>query len=630
MATTPLKRFTNITGRWRMLVALLVASLAIWLLAISNAGPVRSLASALSDPYYAFNPGKPSKQIVFIAVDHEAVKRFGRWPWSRQVLAQEVKKLDQAAVVLFDMVFSEATQAEEDRALGAAMASINAVAGFQFNGVIPAAPGEAAESLLANSALTEIRDAPALIQQNIIELSVPDILSGSSALGAMNTLPDPDERFRRYPVAFLYQQMALPALGVQALRLFLNEDATLHRSGKAARLDIGARIIQLDHLGFTRLNFYPAEDFTVWSFARLTDPGFDPLSLSGKIVLLGVTEAGITDIRATPLGQYPGALLHATFVSNVLEGHTLSEPGNITLGWLLPALALVCFSASFIGRLWLRLTVYLGLLCGFYLAGILLYVHAQLWLETLFPLLTIGASALIIETGLLDLANTQSRMLRSAFSSYVPRTLVDRLVEQPEQLRLGGEKKVISVLFSDIRGFTTMSETMSPEQVAGLMLQYFQPMTEAIFAENGTLDKYIGDAIMAIFNAPLEQPDHAAAACRAAIAMQHAQLAINDALIRQGLPALKTGIGINTGPAVVGNLGSQIRFNYTAVGDSVNLASRFESSTKHLGVDIVIGEATHQLIEGQFPCREIGEIEIPGKEKRQKVYELCWWTASKN
>ncbi|MBI5329801.1 MAG: adenylate/guanylate cyclase domain-containing protein [Betaproteobacteria bacterium] len=582
-------------------------------------GPVGSLSSAVSDTYYRFNPHTPSQDIVFIAVDHDAVKRFGRWPWPRDVIAQGMDRLAQARVIALDMVFSEPTEAAKDRALAASFGRTTAVGGFLLNGVRPSQPGAAELDRLANSALTRVQDAR-LVESRVVELSIPEILAGQAALASLNTLPDHDERFRHYPAAFLLLGMVQPSLGVQSLQVFLDTEADLN----AHTLNFAERRVRLDERGFTRLNFYPETRFRLMSFADLFAPGFDPASLVGKIVLLGVTEAGVTDIRATPLGQYPGALLHATFMANVLDGHTLREIGPVAMAGALALVLTLVAPMAWVRNILVRAGLYLALAGAAWGAGLLLYLLAGVWLESAYLLAAIGLSALLLETALLSHSRQHTEKLRLAFSTYLPPGLVSRIVENPEQLRLGGEKKEISVLFSDIRGFTSMSEGVAPERLAEIMARYFQPMTEAVFAQGGALDKYIGDAIMALFNAPLDQPDHALAACRAAVAMQYAQRAINADLARIGGPALRTGIGINTGPAIVGNLGSSIRFNYTAIGDVVNLASRFESATKKLGVDVVIGESTWRQVKDALPCRPLGEIQVAGKEQPQTVYELCW------
>lgn len=584
---------------------------------------VSAAASSVSDTYYHFHQKKPDSRIVFVAVDHEAVQRLGRWPWPRDVLAQGLAKLDQASVIALDMVFSEPTQAQQDQALSNALATMPIVGGFFLNGVVQSALNAEALDHLANSALLETPSSLKLVSSEQIELSIPSLLAGMSAQAALNTLPDPDARFRHYPVALMYQQMSLPALGTQSLRIFLNEEANLH-GGTYPYLRIGKEKIALDTRGFARLNLYPPTEFATLSFAQLLDSQFSADSLRGKIVLVGVTEAGITDIRATPLGQYPGALMHGSFIANVLGQDSLYELG---VGAMLALLVLtigLCFLLSRIQSVSIRLGLYVALITALYLASVLAYRVCNIWVESAYLIVASTLSALLVEVALLGAAKAQTQQLRDAFSAYVPPAIVDRIAAQAEALKLGGEKKRITVLFSDIRGFTHLSESIAPEQLAQTMLAYFQPMTEVIFAEGGTLDKYIGDAIMALFNAPLDLAEHEIAACRAAAAMQKAQALMNTQLMAQGLPAMQTGIGINTGFAVVGNLGSHIRFNYTAIGDCVNLAARLESHTKTQGVDIIIGEETYQAVKDQLPCRALGVVPIAGKEKPQAAYALEW------
>lgn len=611
-----------IACRIRLFVLLLLVWVAVFGLFIWSPSLVTGLASSVSDTYYAYNPHTPDPKIVFVAVDHAAVSKIGRWPWPRDELARYVRKLNQAAVVTLDMVFSEKTTEVQDRALGSAFEGMPVIGGFFLNGVINSQPGKYAMDQLANSALTNAGQAH-VVSSKEIELSVENVISGMAAQAPMNTWDDPDALFRHYPLVLKYQQMTLPTLGLQTLRLYLNTEVEFKGPTKS-RLEIGSHRVSLDQGSKTRLNLYPEDKFQVISFAEVADPNFDPLRVSGKIVLLGVKEAGITDIRATPLGQYPGPLLHATFMANVLGDHTLTEIGHVSMGWLLVLVLVICFAGSFLNHIMVRTPAYLLLIAVSYAFGMLLYVQFNIWLESAYLIVATVLSALLIEMSLLGIAKEQSRKLRGAFSAYVPPALVDRIAAHPDALRLGGEKKLITVLFSDIRGFTSLSETMTPELLASTMLAYFQPMTEAIFEEGGTLDKYIGDAIMALFNVPLDQVNHAEAACRAAAAMQFAQLRINEALQVRGVAPMRTGIGINTGFAVVGNLGSHIRFNYTAIGDCVNLASRLESSTKSLGVDIVIGESTYELVKNLLPCKPLGETYVAGKEKPQRVYALIW------
>ncbi len=612
----PLKRgeFLRLTGALAG-IGMLLALLFHW-----HPAPIAALASAVSDTYYRFNPHQPSRDVVFVAVDHAAVKRFGRWPWPRHHLAEGITRCREARVLALDMVFSEATEPAQDQALGAALAQVTSIGGYLLNGTRAVRPDAEGMAHLANSSLSNSRDARLIESRDDVELSIPAVLASQAAMASLNTLPDKDERFRHYPAGLVLLGMVQPSLGTQTLQVFLDSPASLRNH----TLSFGERVVHLNGQGFTRLNFYPEDSFHTMSFADLFAPDFQPASLRDKIVLLGITEAGVADIRATPLGQYPGPLMHGTFMANVLGGHGLLELGTFAMAGVLLLSLTAALAISLVRLILLRAALYFTLAALAYGIGLLLYRQAGIWLESGFVMAAVAAAALLIETSLLAHSRQHAESLRLAFSSYLPPSLVNRIVANPERLKLGGEEKVISVLFSDIRGFTTMSEGVSPERLAAIMADYFQPMTEAVFHQGGTLDKYIGDAIMALFNAPLDQPDHVYAACRAAIAMQYAQIRINEALAGTATPPLKTGIGINSGPAIVGNLGSSIRFSYTAIGDTVNLASRLESATKKLGVDIIIGESVYRQVQDTLPCRALGAIQIPGKERPQPVYELCW------
>lgn len=607
----------------RLAVGMVAVGLALGVMHARQWPPVVALASAVSDTYYRFGPKSPHPDVVFVAVDHAAVKQFGRWPWSRQQVAAGIDQLQRARVIALDMVFSESTSPAQDAALGQALARTTNVGGVLLNGGHATRAGRAELDPLANSAYTDIQG-QALVETRTAELSIPPIAGAHTLMGSLNTLPDVDERFRHYPAGFALSGLALPTLGVQTLLVHLNEPARLNVRGASGELLLGGHRTALDGRGFTRLNFYPEASFKTLSFADLFSAEFDPGSVIGKIVILGVTEAGISDIRATPLGQYPGPLMHATFMSNVLQGHGLRELGAYQMALALALGILATLAAVLMSRLTWRLIFYPVLIGGVWVVGLGLYLHGGVWLESAYVMAGVLVSAMIVETSLLSHAKRHTEKLRHAFTSYLPQGLVSRIVEDPDKLKLGGEKKAITVLFSDIRGFTSMSEHIQPEKLADVMARYLQPMTEAVFAQQGTLDKYIGDAVMALFNAPLDLPDHEMAACRAAVAMQYAQLRINDDLATLGVKPLRTGIGINAGPAIVGNLGSTIRFNYTAIGDAVNLASRLESATKKLGVDVALGESVYLAVRDRLPCRVLGQVDVPGKEQPQNVYELCW------
>lgn len=257
------------------------------------------------------------------------------------------------------------------------------------------------------------------------------------------------------------------------------------------------------------------------------------------------------------------------------------------------------------------------------LGGFYYLVSQQGLLVSLFyPLLAALIGYTIFETYEIFVSERKSRYLRRAFSSYVSPDLVSRLIYQPESLTLTGEEREISVLFSDIRGFTTLSEAMTPTQLVSLLNRFLGPMTEILMQEQGTLDKYIGDAIMAIYNAPLDVPEHALHAARTAQSMQQALRRLNPEFAREFGVELRIGVGLNTGAAVVGNMGSARRFNYTAMGDTVNLASRLEGRTKYYGVEIIAAQATRELLGEALPLRRLDRIRVKGKTQPVEIFQL--------
>jgi adenylate cyclase len=216
----------------------------------------------------------------------------------------------------------------------------------------------------------------------------------------------------------------------------------------------------------------------------------------------------------------------------------------------------------------------------------------------------------------------EKRRIKATFQHYLAPTVVEEILKDPENLKLGGEEQELTILFSDLRNFTSISEKLSPRQIEQLLNEYLTIMTDVIFTQNGTLDKYMGDAIMAFFGAPLKQPDHYLKACLTAVAMQQELNMLQQKWKQRGLPALDSGIGINTGPVVVGNMGSDVLFDYTVIGDNVNLASRLESLNKMYGTNIIIGENTHDHVKDAFRFRELDLVKVKGKETAVKIYEL--------
>jgi adenylate cyclase len=343
-------------------------------------------------------------------------------------------------------------------------------------------------------------------------------------------------------------------------------------------------------------------------------------------VFVGVTETGIADVRATPLAPaYPGVEMHATLAANVLEQRFLTRDSRtmaIEIGAMLALpLLLTFFQIAVSGPLYGFLVFFLSV-TGYIGGNFLLFDKYHFDLSLAYPLLPLAFTYVCGECYRNLVVERKGRQLKKAFSTYLSADLVSEIAKNPNLLKLGGETRVISILFSDIRGFTTLSEKLTPEELVALLNQYLSPMTRIVMEERGTLDKFIGDAIMAFFNAPLEVPDHPGRSCRCALRMIEELAALNAKLTLRNVPEIKIGIGIHTGEAVVGNMGADIRFDYTAIGDSVNLSSRLEGLTKFYGVPVIVSDATRKQVGSEFHFRELDLVRVKGKHEPVAVYEL--------
>ncbi|HVK87144.1 MAG TPA: adenylate/guanylate cyclase domain-containing protein, partial [Kofleriaceae bacterium] len=347
-------------------------------------------------------------------------------------------------------------------------------------------------------------------------------------------------------------------------------------------------------------------------------------ALAGKLVFVGLTYAA-SDKVATSLDRTAdGVELHATLVENVLGDRLLRFTGDLALlAATLVLSAIVCTAQlrRVRRRPWVPPVIALAAILAYVaFAGVMFARGAVIAIAV--PCVLAFTVLIAATVGGLATEGREKARLRAVFSQYVAGPVVDRILADPARARLGGERKELTVLFSDIRGFSLFSEQMPPEQLAAFLGEYLTPMTELVLASGGTLDKYIGDAVMAIWGAPIDVPDHASRACEVALKMQEALVGLNKTWARSGKPAVAIGIGINTGAMAVGNMGSAARFDYTVLGDQVNLGARLEALTKELGVGILVGEATARGAAGDFVFREIDVVRVKGRAGAVPVFEL--------
>ena len=563
-----------------------------------------------------------NQKILIIGIDEKSIDRFGRWPWDRNILAKGMENLQSAGVVGFDMVFSEPTA--HDAELATAIGSLqNSVCGFFLRKKASTPANKEQLAILADSSLdllqSKLQEDTHFLSANAVELNDLTLLQSCTMQGAFSTILSEDKLYRDYPIAFFYEDTLYPSLALQMLRLYLNEDIDYIDT---RTLKLGKEKLHLDERGFVRLNFYDKKEYKVISFSDIYDGKISKELLKNRLVLLGITEVGVGDVVSTPIGSLYGVFLHATFLSNFLNDEFIVS--SLWIDTLILFITLFLFySVLYVKNILKRFTLYTIIYFGMYGLSIWVFNVYSIQIDMFTPLIGAIFTIMIQESWLFYDKERDARFIKKAFSNYLSNELLNLLVKNNKKLQLGGEKKELSILFSDIRNFTNLSEKMhDPQQLIALLNRYFTPMTQAVLNNKGMVDKYIGDAVMAFFNAPVEIDDHAQAACDCALEMIEKLKKLNMELESEGIQPIHIGIGINTGEAVVGNMGSAKRFNYTVIGDSVNLASRLEGKTKEYGVNIIISQKTYEQVKETFQCRDLGITHVKGKEEAIQVYEL--------
>ena len=582
-------------------------------------------------------PVIPDKDVVVVAIDHKSIKEIGRWPWSREITGRLIESLGSyygTKVTALDIVFSEPQNETADRALAGSIAKAgNVVMGYFFRNeqgvVVPEALRQLEHSKLKMIRIAEGVQSIPVLSLSGIDLNIPRI--GASALdsGFFNARPDADGLYRRSILFLLYDGDIYPSLALKALRYYLGSDIMLHvRQWGVDGAQIGSLRLPSREDGTMALNYYGGTgSFTTVSAADVLARRIPPDSLKGRIAFVGATEVGIYDLRPTPFDPIlPGIEIHATVAANALEKRFLLYDGvtqamEIASICVLPLLLGICL--TFVPGTFAGLLALVAITGSFCAGNYALFTIAYRDMTLIYPFLGIAFTYLGGEAWRNLVVERKGRQLKKAFSSYVSPDLVKLIEKEPDKLVLGGEQRELSILFSDIRGFTTLAERLTPPELVSLLNEYLSPMTRIVLDELGTLDKFIGDAVMALFNAPLDVPDHASRACSTAVRMMEELERLNAGFTARGLQKIDIGIGINSGPAVVGNMGADLRFDYTAIGDAVNLASRLEGLNKYYGSHILVSEDTRRLVpDGRFTFREVDRVKVKGKHQPIVMFEI--------
>lgn len=458
--------------------------------------------------------------------------------------------------------------------------------------------------------------------------------------GFMNGYAESDGIYRRSALIMRYPEKVktqleedfFPSLAVQTTREFLKADPQqtifwFNQNGPE-RLEIGDRTVRVDVSGEVLVNYAgPAGTYPVYSFADVAAGRVAAGTFKDKAVYVGTTAAGvISDIRPTPYEKqsYPGVEIHANVTDNILNNAFLKRgfPEEMTDLWVLLFCGLVMGLVFVTMRPSLSWAAFLVALVGLLGFVYLEFKWEKRWLSLVIPAATLASNYVWVTSYRVIFEEREKRKVRGAFGMYVHPGLIGQMMKNPDLLRLGGEEVTMTVMFSDVRGFTSISERLTPPQLVELLNQYLTVMTDVIMANWGTVDKYEGDAIMAFWGRPYPQEDHAARACRACLQMLEFLAELNRKWQSEGKQPMAIGIGLNTGPMVVGNMGSNKRFNYTVMGDAVNLGSRLEGQTKEYGVRIILSQNTYEEVREEFVCRELDLIRVKGKLKPVAIYEL--------
>jgi adenylate cyclase len=581
-------------------------------------------------------PLKPPDSVVIVAVDNKSVKEIGRWPWSREIMGKLFSGIAKhgAKVTALDVVFSEPQGPKQDKALADGITEAgNIVMGYFFRNEEQKIDPRTIEQL-ENSKIKllkvddDVKSIP-LTDFSSVDANIAEVAAGALDFGFFNAVPSLDGVFRKAPLLLLFNGDMYPSLPLKALRYYLDSEIMVDVASFGIRtLAIGQRTIPVSETGELTLNFYgKGNSFQQVSAVDIIKERLPKDILKGKLVLVGTTEIGIGDIRATPFDPaLPGVEIHATVASNAIDNrYLLHDARTITIELaaililpLILALLLSFASGTLVGLTYSGITSACYALVNFYL-----FKNYLLDIAILYPFIALVTTHLGAEAYRNLVIEKKGRYMKKAFTNYISADLVAEIMKNPDRLKLGGEKRVISILFSDIRGFTTLSESLTPEDLVTLLNEYLSPMTRIVMEEHGTLDKYIGDAVMAIYNAPLDVEDHPKHACLTALKMIKKLEELNQSFTARGMLTIDIGVGINTGDAVVGNMGADIRFDYTAIGDNVNLASRLEGLNKMYGTHILVSGSTREMVnDPSLVFREVDLVRVKGKNLPIPIFEL--------
>jgi len=648
-------------GRVGIIIGLLILLISVGVRWIDPA-PVEVLRQQVFDLYQRLSPAviADSVPIVIADIDEGSLATIGQWPWPRTVVAGLVRRLAEsgAVVIGFDVIFAEPDRvsppvladqieglSDEVRAYLRAMPDSDAgfakIVGATRTVLAQSAnndPGslEGRPPPQKKTAIAEIGGDPrkALIRYAGLTRNIPSLEAAAHGLGTINVAAERDGIVRRVPLVMNVGGTILPALGIEMLRLATGKTTIGIRSNKAGieSVLIAGLVIPTDERGRVWVRFSKARSIRYIPIQDILAGTVDKSLIAGKFVLVGTSAIGLLDTKTTPVAAFmPGVEMHAQFLANVLTQNLLSRPNYFKV----TEIALMILISLLILVLTPRLSAVATLLFGVtfitVLAGVSWYLFTTEGI--LFDVTAAGMTTFAIYAALTYVKyareEADKKQVRQTFAQYLAPAVVDRLAEHPELLKLGGETRDMTVLFSDIRGFTSIAEHAHATELTTLINRILTPMTDAVLIHDGTIDKYIGDCLMAFWNAPLDDPNHARNGCLAALDMIRRIKDLNTTLRAEGakfedghdIPEIRIGVGLNSGDCCVGNVGSAQRFDYSVLGDSVNLSARLEGQSGYYGCPIVVGEATAAAAPDMAMVR-IDRVKVVGRGKAVEIYAV--------
>ncbi|MGN1289920.1 MAG: CHASE2 domain-containing protein [Bradyrhizobium sp.] len=641
-------------------VALLVGFAA---LRAVDPAPVQELRVRTFDTFQVLEPRqKTARPVTIVDIDERSLAdpRLGQWPWPRTRLADIVINLTRlgAVVIAFDAVFSEPDRLNPDIAADTFSSldeemrarlrqlpsndSIFADAIKNSRVVLGESGGPNVRADLNEklpvTGLAMLGEEP---QQFMFQFpgllrNVPVLEEAAAGRGLFTIRPERDGIVRRVPMMMVAQAVTMPSLTFEMLRVASGSGTILIKADKGGIQSLGIKGFAIPTDQYAQLwVHYARRDPSIYvSAVDVLDGRVPPDRIAGKLVLIGTSSVGLNDIKTTPVTPaMPGVEVHAQVLESALTGDVVSQPSyGIAIEFLaamIMGLLVIAFAPKF-GPI--TLVVVSGMFASV-LTGTSWYFYSQhrLLIDFTYPLMSTTAIYLTLIFSAFVREQQQRRQIRSQFVQYMSPALVEQLAQSPERLVLGGEEREMTIMFSDMRGFTTISETYKrdPQGLTALMNRFLTPLSNAILARKGTIDKYMGDAIMAFWNAPLDDKQHQLNACDAALDMLERVDDLNRAREQEAKDGghiyvpLNIGVGLNTGTCVVGNMGSDVRFDYSVFGDSVNLASRLEGQSKEYGFPIIVGSKTALAVKEKFAILELDFIMVKGKKEPEVIYAIA-------